>query len=598
MLTGLVCQVGTYFNSGTQASSLLFVGACRDGEPGTDHSLAKMLELFESSDTINTNTFLLGGFQLEPLNEMVSEVLCLPRRLTRSLSQIIYHKTQGYPLFVVEFLDSLLTENLITHNKVTGWEWDVDAIDMKGISKSVAELLSLKLQRLPHDVLFSMKVLSCFGSHVDQQTISIVKNFEGSIGPMIIPALHVAQKEGLVEIVGPTVKFTHDLIQQAAFDLIPNVDRVPLLQRLAGCFINQCLTLVDSDSTLFVAVDLINRIGRDAISNNIGQSRLFAELNFKAGKKSMTITDFASAAKYFNSGISFLQGDYWNDQYQLSLGLFENLASSYYCEGNYDEVVITTNKVFDKANSFEDKFKSYCLYIKVLALNSMDEAIAKIYVLLNYLGEKIDPEKITHPILTADAMEVKQMLLGNQKFRILHSFRMTDSTMLIKMKLISMLIFYYNRQRSFMSGFLACRMLRISLKHGHCEDTVFALSIFSCTLINVLRDPDEACSMARASLSMLELHNSNNLIPRVYPFVHGMVMILQDPLHLSLDPLLRACRLAFMNGNFESAMMSTMLYVARSLHCGKKLNVIIQEVKAFALQHVSIYFFCSVLSEF
>ena len=332
----------------------------------------------------------LHGFQLESLNDMVSEALCLPRRKTRSLSQIVYKKTQGFPLFIVEFLDSLLTEKLLNHNLITGWEWDVDAIDLKEISEGVAQLLSCKLERLPHDILSGLKVLSCFGSHVDFNVLDVVKNYDAIAGPRMIPALYAARKEGLIDIAGPTFTFSHNLIQQAAFDLIPTTDRIPLLQKLASCLITQCMDVRGSDSFLFVAVDLVNRIGRDAVSNNPGQSRLFAELNLKAGKKSMAVTDFASARTYLNSGISFLQGDYWIDQYELSLGLFENLALANYSDGRYDQVVTQVNKVLENARSFEDKFKSYCVFINVLAIESIERAEEKIVYLLKYLGENID----------------------------------------------------------------------------------------------------------------------------------------------------------------------------------------------------------------
>ena len=570
------------------AGRLLFVGAYRENEVSDVRCLPKMLELFESSDTINTNSFFLGTFPTEePTCEMVSEALCLPLRLTRSLSKIIHQKSGGSPLYTIEFLDSLLVEKLIAYDKATGWEWDVDAIDSKKISRGVAELLSLKLQRLPQNVLSALKVFSCFGAQVDIKTINIIKNYDENIGSMMIPALHAAQKEGLVEIAGPTAKFTHDLIQQEAFDLIPIADRLPLLQKLAGCLINQYFASAESESTLFVAVDLINRIGRDAVSNNIAQSQLFADLNLKAGMKSMVITDFASAVKYFNSGISFLQGNYWNDQYDVTLGLFVNLASANYCEGNHECVTLQVNQVFEHAKSFEDKFKSYLVYINILAADSMEEATEKLFFLLTCLGINIDPNMITFPMAHADAMEVKQILLGNQKLGILQSCRMTDRTKLMTMEVMAILVGYYSRQRSYMSGFLACQMIRMSLQYGHCEHTVLALSINSVNTLKVLRDPVEACSLARASLSLVNLYKSDQIIFQICAIVYGFVLIFQDSVHSNLDRILKSCQMAFSHGNFEYAVLNTNLYLGRSLFCGKKLNVLMNEVNAFARQHVS-----------
>ena len=548
-----------------------------------------MLELFQSSDTMNTNHISLGAFpSVEPLHEMVSEALCLPVRRTRALSQKVYQKTRGCPLCTVEFLDVLLTEKLIFYNEGTGWEWDIDAIDSKKMPRGVAELLALKLKRLPQHVLNTLKVVSCFGDCVNLQIVEIIKNYDKNTGPMMIPALQAAEKEGLVEIAGPTFTFAHDLIQQETFDLIPIMDRLPLLQRLADCFINHYLHSMETDSVLFVAVDLINRIGKDAVSNNIDQNRLFAELNHRAGKKSIANTDFASAVKYFNSGISFLQGDYWNDQYGLSLSLFENLASSNYCEGNHEQVIMQVNQVFDHAKSFEDKFKSYCVYINIIAIDSIGEAMSKLFYLLTCLGMNIDPNLVTFPMANADAMDVKQVLLGNQKLGILNSCQMTDRTKLMTMEVMATLVRYYNRQQSYMSGYLACQMIRMSLQYGHCEHTILALAVFSMITLKVLGDAEEAFSLARSSLSLWELYKTDQLIPQVYGIIYGYVLVLQDPIHSSLEPLMRACRVAFSHGSFENAALNTNFYLAHSLRCGKKLDEVMNDVNAFARQYVSL----------
>ena len=61
-----------------------------------------------------------GG--LESRDEMVSKAPCLPRQKTRSLSRILQLKTQGFPLFVVEFLDAPWTERLLVDHAADGWE--------------------------------------------------------------------------------------------------------------------------------------------------------------------------------------------------------------------------------------------------------------------------------------------------------------------------------------------------------------------------------------------------------------------------------------------------------------------------------------------
>lgn len=577
---------------GTRNSNLLFVGAHRTVDTAENEPLLlKMLTQFEAIDFVNTTPIALRGFELESLNVMVSEALCLPRRKTRSLAEVVHQKTLGIPLFVVEFLDALLTEKLLIHNSANGWGWDVDSIDLKKISSGVAALLACKLEQLPSEVLSAVKLLSVLGSHIDRDVLEVVKTHDGSDGSTLIPSLYTAQREGLLDIAGPTFTFMHETIKQAAFNLIAVPDRIPVMLRIVACLLPHCKQDKEADAYLFTTVDIINIIGSHAVSKNLGQSQVFAQLNLNAGKKA---TNFRAALDYFEAGISFLQGDYWNDQYELALSLHESAAAANYSGGLHDQVAIQTNKIFSMARSFEDKFKSYCLYINVLAIGNTEKAKEQIYYLLKSLGEVINPNTVDAPMAMVDFSSLKQMLSGARKDVLLQLPPMTDRNKRMAMKLMAMLVLYYNQQMTHLSGYFACKMIRMSIQHGHCEDTVFALSVFACSTMNFLGDMQEASSLAKSALSMLRLYNSEELISRVYSRIYGAVLCFAQPMSRALPPLLKACRIAFGSGTSEQSIFNTTIYVLRSLQSGKKIPLLLDEVKAFALKHVSVGFklFC------
>ena len=582
MLTSLINRNNIDRDNST--NRVLFVGTYRDDTITEEAPLMPMMKLFEESDSVNVTRISLHGFKLESLNQMVSEVLCIPRRKSKSLAQIIHLKTQGFPLFVVEFLDALWTEKLLVHDPMNGWEWDVDIIDLKGISSNVAELLSSKLSTLPPDILKSLQVLSCFGSHVDVEVLEAVKCYDGSPGTALMPSLLSAQNEGLIEKAGPTYTFTHDVIQKAAYGLIPESERMLFLQKLVSCLIPLCTQAGGSDNLLFVTVDLIDRIGSGAIS---GDPKLYAQLNLEAGEKYMKASDFSSAVRHFNSGISFLEETLWRGEYDLTLRLFESSALAYYSQGNYKKVASQVNQVLDNAKNFEDKFKSYCLFINVIAIGSVEKAIAKLYEHLQYLGERIDPNMISPPMVLSECIAVRSQLSGNQKEILLHLTRMTNQAKLRTMKLMSMLVMYSNQQKSLMGGYLACRMIRISIEYGHCEETLFALASFSSALVNRLNDAEEGYTLTKIALALMKYYDTNKLIPRIYWITHGVVLLVKDPMQSLLDPLLQACRLSFENGDHDHSTMNTVCYLSRCLQAGKKIPLLMNEISAFAQQHVS-----------
>lgn len=98
LLTGLISIVGSSTQDICSNYTLLFLGACRIDDGITKEVvLNTLLQGLEKCDDIT-----LDGFDVRSLNELMSEVLCLPCRKTRSLSEAIHDKTLGMPLFVVE----------------------------------------------------------------------------------------------------------------------------------------------------------------------------------------------------------------------------------------------------------------------------------------------------------------------------------------------------------------------------------------------------------------------------------------------------------------------------------------------------------------
>ncbi|KAL3802001.1 hypothetical protein HJC23_010345 [Cyclotella cryptica] len=590
LLTSLVTMVGTSNCASGTSSSLLFIVACRidDGMP-EELVLRHLLQEFETTKSTHVSRVSLNGFDIESLNEMMSEVLCLPSRKTRSLSQLIQEKTQGMPLFVVEFVDSLLAEELLTQRCTHGWEWDVDAIHRKPIAKGVAELLSRKLERLPLSVSKGLQTLSCFAPRVDLRVIDAVEKYDPSDNMHLNLAIDLAKREYLVDVSGSTFSFSHELIQKAALDLIPMMDRIPMLLKLVACLVTKCSSdTTDTDVFLFATVDLMNSIDRDFASNNPQHSQLFAEYNLKAGKRLIELANFTFASKYLQTGISFLQGTGWIENYYLTVDLVNNLAKSSYSLGHHQDCFAQVNLVFENATSFEDKFLSYCLYINLLGLESNDKAVEKLIYLLPFAGEPIDPNAISYELAIDEMMALKQSLNGGQKDMLLHLPLMTDCTRLMSMKLLSLLVLYSSEQKDFLSGYLAVRMIQISLQHGQCDDTVYALSVFSSSFVYMVDEVDEAYALAQITLRLMENYDTKRLIPRVNGLIYGTVLCAKDTIYSTLDPLSTACQLAFSQGIHEHAILNTLIYVKKCLYGGIKLPALLKDLASLAKQHQKI----------
>ena len=198
----------------------MLIGSYRDNEVDGDHQLAQMIQQLKSSNSVEVTEISVCGFDRETLNQIVSESVCLPLRITNSLSEIILQKTDGIVIHMIEFIERLTIDRILRHSFVKGWEWDSEAIEGCPISESVAELFTFKLKMLPTDVLRALQICSMFGIQMEKRIIDHVHDFDENESLDIHAGLEVALQMGLVEIAGTThaFKFAHDIIAQVSKD--------------------------------------------------------------------------------------------------------------------------------------------------------------------------------------------------------------------------------------------------------------------------------------------------------------------------------------------------------------------------------------------
>ena len=483
---------------------------------------------------------------------------------------------------------------MTAESDTNGWEWNIDAIQRKPIAEGVAKLLFTRLESLPPAAIRGLKILSCFESRldlpgVDLEVIETIKHHDVNDAMDISAALEVAAENFILHISGTTLAFSHDFIQKKTFDLIPVVDRIPMLLKLITCLVAKCQidsSAATADSFVLATVNLMNKIGSDYTAGDHQQSHLFAEYNLQAGRILIDQAKFTMAIEYLQTGMLYLQGNGWNSNYYLTVGFISNMVVANYALGNPEECFAQANQIFEYATSVEDKFASYCVYIKLLGVGSTDQAIEKILHLLPFVGEAIDLNAISEQVALDEMMALKQTLSGSRKEMLLRLSFMADSRIIMSIQLMGLLALYSSHQNARLSGCIAARMIQLSLQYGQCEDTVYALSVFSSSLVHIINDVDEAIALAEVTISMTKKYNMDKLIPRVNGFLYGTVLPNRDTLQSTLEPLSNACRLASSQGIHEHAILNTLIFVRKSIAAGTKLPVLLNEIVSLTHNHV------------
>lgn len=174
---------------------MMLLGSFRDDEvPGDGFLMNKIKQLERSANVINIS---ISELSLDDVHHLLSFKFCLPKRYTRGLNEVVYQKTRGSPLFVLEFIRSLIQRNLMTYSvKSRKWTWDDTTIDLQPLPATVADFLVKKLKQLPSNVIEALKVASCFGL----VNINIIKLLDvGQFIPNMGEALELAKNEGIME---------------------------------------------------------------------------------------------------------------------------------------------------------------------------------------------------------------------------------------------------------------------------------------------------------------------------------------------------------------------------------------------------------------
>jgi predicted ATPase len=231
---------------------------------------------------------------------------------TFGLADVCHKKTHGNVFFLLQFLTMLKERQFLQFNFGSlSWTWDNKEIQFStGASDNVVDLLKGKMAELPKNLADILKLASCLGSTFEVRTLNVV--WERSTAPalgdgqVLMTSLGVLEDHGYIlkcgaESTHHNYTWGHDKIQEGALSLIPETER-GAFSGMVGKILLSHLDENELDSAIFVVVNLLNVADDSLIKDDKARLDL-ARLNYKAGRKAISLSAFESAAAYAAKGI-------------------------------------------------------------------------------------------------------------------------------------------------------------------------------------------------------------------------------------------------------------------------------------------------------
>ena len=559
-------------NPGTRY--LLLIGAYRDNEVSPSHPLMMTLDDIRKNEA-RLETITLSPLSFDDLGRLMADIFRADPRLTQPLTSLVHEKTEGNPFFVIQFLRTLHGEGLVNFDGTERlWKWDIARIREKGYTDNVVDLMIGKLRKLSDGTLRELRLAACIGSRFDLHTLALIS---GNPDDETRELLRESLWEGLVLRPEDSLyKFLHDRVQEAAYSLLPEEQRVGLHLRIGR------LLLADTPEdrlkeSIFEIVGHFS-CGVALITSQAERERV-AELNLVAGKRAKGSTAYVSALSYLAAGTALLAEDSWDRQYNLTFELQFHQAECEFLTGDLTAAEERLSMLWRRAGNLTALAAVTCLSLDLYT--TLDQSDRGIEVCLAYL-RRVGIEWSPHPTKDKVREEYERIWrqLGSRPIEdIIDLSPMSNPDWRVTMDVLTALM----PAALFTDQNLLClsigRMANVSLEHGHCDGSSLAFVWLGMILGPYFGDFRAAFRFGKLGLDLVE-RGLDRFKARVYLCFANFVNPWAKHIRTSRELQRRAFDEATKIGDLTFAAYSCNSLITNLLASGEPLADVQREAEA------------------
>jgi predicted ATPase/signal transduction histidine kinase len=553
---------------------LLLIGAYRNNEVNSSHPLMRKLEAIRATGAM-VQEITLAPLADEDVRQLIADALhCEPGNVA-PLAQLVHEKTAGNPFFVIQFLNTLADERLLTlEHGQSRWSWDLNRIHAKGFTDNVVDLIVGKLNRLPIRTLKALQEFACLGNTAEASTLSIVR---GTSEEEVHSDLWEAVRLELIVRLERGYRFVHDRVQEAAYSLISEVSRTQAHLRI-GNLLRAHTPPEKHDEALF---DIVNQLNRGAGLICLPEEReRLAELNLMAGKRAKACTAYESALTYLGSGRGLLDERSWERHYRLTFEL-ELLRAE--CEILTGALTFAENRLLALAehatNQIDRAAATRACLSLYITVDRLDRAVVLGLEYLRHVGIEWSPQPSEEDV-RQELERMWRLLDGRSIEQLLNLPLMSDPDCRATMDVLCEMLPPAGFFAPNLLELCLLRMVNLSLEHGNCDASCFAYCSINAVLGFHLNDYQMGFRFGQLSYDLVEKQGLNGFEART--LMHFGAMAIPWVSHLSIcRPMLRrAFDTALETGDLHVAICCGSHLTTNLLDSGESLANVEQEIEA------------------
>ena len=573
---------------------LFFVGTFRDSEVSETHPLWQMIRGLEAA-RCPTHHLRLKPLALAHINELLVETLHRAEADVALLGALLEQKTAGNPFFLNEYLHMLREQGLLTFDSSCGqWRWNLEQIQTMGITENVAQFMSERMRKLPASSQKLLMTAACLGNKFDLQSLRDVLDqpqeaIAEAMKQLLIDGLMLplGHSELLLDQDGPVsqtaepaaFRFSHDRVQQSAYDLIPEADKRVWHHRMGERLLKKCQggqleqRLFDIVNHLNLAVDLITEPAK---------REELARLNLLAGKKAKEAAAYEPGFRYLSLGLTLLSPDCWQSQYDLAMPLHEEAAEAARLITDFKHMFQWTDAVVQHAHTLLEKVRAFEIRIEAYAAqHNLAESAETGITVLSLLGIRF-PKKPTKRHVILGLIRTKLALLGKSIPALENLPPMKDVEHLTQIRIMRSLASVLYITNPMLAPLMAFKQLLLVLKHGNMHLSPSIYSAYGLILCGGVGDVENGYQFGRLALRLAEGSASPKHRCRTMYVVNAMVLHWKEPLKNTLKSLRDAYQLGLDTGDYEYAAYNINMYCNARWIMGTELGELAAEMQKYS----------------